>query len=212
MKLLLLITFLPLTLLSLGQNMRTTIVKEIPSISIYDLYGDTTNLTTLSKGKITFIDFWFVPCGPCFSEMHMLHKLYAKYKSNSNISFLTITLTDSSFVRPLVENKNTSNNETYEYFKTLTNLDTFKLPVYFITGGNSKMISFKKTKNGFSGHGEPRIKDNPYYPGNIFGFSGYPTILIFNTKAELIYNNTGFIKDNEKKQKREIEELINANL
>jgi thiol-disulfide isomerase/thioredoxin len=212
MKTLLLISFSLLTFTVYGQKLTRKTVKEIPQLSIYNIKGNTTNLKTISSGKVTFIDFWFIPCGPCFEEMNMLHKLYAKYKDNPNVSFLTITITDSSFVRPLIENKNTSTNDTYEYFKALAQLDTFRLPVYFIKGIERKMTSFKKAKAGFSGHSEAVSKDTDYsiYPDNIFGFSGYPTIFIFDKKGNLIYNKTSFTKEGEKKQQKAIETIINA--
>ena len=144
----------------------------------------------------------------------MLHKLYAKYKDNPNVAFLTITLTDSAFVRPLIENRNTDSNETYDYFKKLAGLDTFKLPVFFLKGIDTKMRSFKKSKIGFSGHNEPKTRDTDYtqYPDNIFGFSGYPTIFIFDKKGNMIYNKTGFRKEGERQQQQNIESLIYSKL
>jgi thiol-disulfide isomerase/thioredoxin len=212
MKSLLFTTFAILSIASFGQKISRKPVKVIPQLSIYNINSDTTNLKKISNNKITFIDFWFIPCGPCFAEMNMLHKLYAKYKDNPNVAFLTITLTDSSFVRPLVENKNTSTNNTYDYFKTLAQLDTFRLPVYFLKGIGSKMISFKKEKAGFSGRGEPRTKDHTFYPDNIFGFSGYPTIFIFDKKGNMIYNKTAFTKEGEMQQQKNIEALIDRKL
>jgi hypothetical protein len=144
--------------------------------------------------------------------MNMLHKLYAKYKDDPNVAFLTITLTDSSFVRPLLENKNTSSNDTYDYFKTLAHLDTFRLPVYFLKGIASKMISFKKAKAGFCGRGEPGPKDHTFYPDNVFGFSGYPTIFIFDKKGNTIYSKTAFTKEGEMRQQKNIEAVIDTKL
>jgi len=212
-KLLLLITFALLTIGLSGQSATKKLAKVIPQLSIYNINGDTTDLKTISDGKITFIDFWFIPCGPCFNEMNMLHKLYAKYKDNPNVSFLTITLTDSAFVRPLIENRNTSVNDTYDYFRSLAQLDTFKLPVYFIKKGTSKMFSFKKDeKGGFHGHGEPMVKDQPRYPANVFGFLAYPTIFIFDKSGKVIYTKTGFMKEAEAKQQKNIEAIINYKL
>ncbi len=193
---------------SFGQKKLIEPIKQIPSVSLYNLSGDTCNLLTLSKDKITFIDFWFIPCGPCFSEMNLLHKLYSKYKDNPNICFITITLTDSSFVRPLIENKNIDSNETYSYFKTLSKLDTFKLPVYFMKNVVSKQKSFVKSKIGFHGKGDWTLKDNSLFPNNIFKFSGYPTILIFNKNGQRIYNKTGFTDSEENIQYSTIENII----
>jgi len=198
---------------SLGQKIPKKPVKVIPQLSVYDINGETTDLKIISNNKVTFIDFWFIPCGPCFVEMNMLHRLYGKYKDDPNVAFLTITFTDSAFARPLIENRNTDANETYDYFKKLAGLDTFKLPVFFLKDIDAKMRSFKKSKAGFSGQNEPKTQeiDHTKYPDNIFGFSGYPSIFIFDKKGNLIYNKTGFTKEDETKQQKKIEALINSN-
>jgi thiol-disulfide isomerase/thioredoxin len=189
--------FILLTIVSFGQKkVKRTPVKIIPQMTIYDINGKTTTLKALSNNKVTFIDFWFVPCSPCFEEMGMLHNLYKKYKSDPNVSFLTITFTDSSAVRPLIENRNTKDNKTYDYFKSLSKLDTFKLPVYFASG---------KTSKGFFIEAQQDLS-------NKFGFSGYPTIFIFDEKGKVIYNKTGFTKEGEKQQQKNIEALINAKI
>ncbi len=189
-----------------------TAVKKVPSLSIYNINGDTTDLKTVCKGNVTFVDFWFIPCGPCFIEMNMLHKLYSKFKNNQGFRFLTITITDSAFVRPLIENRNTHVNETYDYFKSFANLDTFRLPVYFIQNITAKQLSFKKDKSIYSGHAEPRPKNAKLYPDNIFGFSSYPTIFIFDKNGKTIYSKTGFLKKDENQQLKVIEGIIVKNL
>lgn len=200
------IGLLLLSTASFGQKTKQKTIKTMPQLSLYDLKGKATDLKTMGKGKVTFIDFWFIPCGPCFVEMNMLHQLHAKYKDNPNVCFTTITITDSSFVRPLAENRNTATNKTYDYFKRLADLDTFKLPVYFI-----KNTTQKKTTD-FDGRGVPRNQDPKLLPNYIFGFSGYPTIFIFDKKGNVIYKKTGFTKDGEKQQQTAIEKLINAHL
>ena len=195
-----------------GQKVKRNIVQNIPNLSIYNINRDTVDLKTLTQNKVTIVDFWFIPCGPCFEEMNMLHTLYAKYKDDPKVCFLTITITDSSFVRPLIENRITSTNDTYEYFKTLSKLDTFKLPVFFIKDVSSKMKSFKKTGRGFSGQYEPNSQDPFSYTENVFGFSAYPTILVFDMNGKTIYNKTGFAKVVEKQQLKKIEEVVRKNL
>jgi thiol-disulfide isomerase/thioredoxin len=207
--------FIPFTLLTLSlfaQTTNRTPAKTIPQISVYNINGDEFPLKSLTKNKVTFIDFWFIPCGACFIEMNMLHNLYGKYKDNSSISFMTITLTDSAFVRPLVENRNTNSNETYDYFRTLAQIDTFKLPVFFIKNGSSKMVSFKKESGFFRGHGEPRIKNQQFYPATVFHFSAYPTIIIYDKNGKIIYSITGFTKTTEKQQQKNIETIIDGQL
>lgn len=194
-----------------AQKPKKTAILTIPQLSLYTTKGNNIDLKTISKDRITFIDFWFVPCGPCFKEMNMLHRLYAKYKNNPNVSFLTISTTDSAFVRPLIENRNAPNNDTYSYFKELSGLQTFKLPVYFIKNATNKSISFKKGA-GYSGQNEASKKDNSLFPDHVFGFSRYPSIFIFDKKGRIIYKKTGFTTAEEKKQQKEIERLIDTRL
>ena len=188
-------------------------MKTTPQLSIYNINGDTADLKSLTNGKITFIDFWFIPCGGCFVEMHMLHSLYKKYKDNPNVSFLTITFTDTGFVRPLIENRLTDSNDTYQYFKELAQLDSFRLPVYFIRNVSMKMRSLKKDKKGiFKGHGEPYPLNSSSFPDNVFGFPAYPTIFIFDKNGNEFYTKTGFMKKEEVQQQKIIEAMINARL
>lgn len=212
MRTLLLINFTILTIACFGQKVPLKPARAIPQIYVYNIHGDTTNLKAVSNNKVTFIDFWFIPCGPCFVEMNMLHKIYARYKYNPNVAFLTVTLTDSAFVRPLIENRNTNSNETYNYFKKLADLDTFKLPVYFIKDVSSVQKSLKKDKIGYTGRGERPLKERSNYPNMIFGFTAYPTIMIFNKYGQLMYNKTGFTKASEKSQQKAIEEVIDHGL
>jgi len=127
MQTLLLTMFTLLTFPLLGQKTIRKSVRTIPQLSLYKPGGDTANLKAISNKKVTFINFWFIPCGPCFGEMNMLHRLYEKYKDNPNVTFLTITFTDSSFVKPLIKNRNTPNNDTYEYFRKFAQLDIARL-------------------------------------------------------------------------------------
>lgn len=207
-----LIAVVCLTNLVFGQKKDIPPLKQIPSVSLYNLQGDTSNLLTLAKDKITFIDFWFIPCGPCFAEMNLLHKLYSKYKNNPNVQFITITLTDSAFVRPLIQNIDNDTNHTYSYFKSLSKLDTFKLPTYFIKGVTSKQKSFVKSGIGFTGKGEWANVKNNLDPTKLFRFTSYPTILIYNKKGQLIYNKTGFTEGGEKQQQKNIETAIEKNM
>lgn len=193
-----------------AQKKNTFIVKQVPSISVYNIRGESFNLPAMTAGKLTVIDCWFLPCAPCFIEMPMLHDLYLKYKDNPNFQFLTITRTDSSLVRPLLENDSTG-NEVYRYFKNLSGLEKFQLPVYFIPGCNEKLHNFGKSKVDFEGRNIPPDNSNKC-PDVVFKFIGFPTLLIFDRKGKLIYYKNGFSKKMENQQKQEIEKVINTNL
>ena len=195
MRLLFLFTFTLVVISGYAQRFSRKSNSIIHQFTLYNAKGGTENLESLSKGKVTFIDFWFIPCGPCFAEMNMLHQLYGQFKSDQRFRFLTITFSDPSLVRPLLESRNTIDNDTYNYFKKTSRLDTFRLQVYY--PGNKTSSSFKDSRD---------------YLGKAFGFTNYPTIMIFDKQGKLIYNKTGFTREGEKAQKQQIEAVIKANL
>ena len=195
MKKILVLTISFCSMMVFGQRAVRKPVSTVPELSIYNGKGDLMHLPNLSKGKVTFIDFWFIPCGPCFAEMNMLHQLYGQFKSEQRFRFLTITFSDPSLVSPLLESRNTIDNDTYNYFKKISRLDTFRLPVYY---------TVSKTASSF--------KDSKEYLGKAFGFTNYPTIMIFDKQGKLVYNKTGFTREGEKLQKQQIEAVIKANL
>jgi thiol-disulfide isomerase/thioredoxin len=214
MKVILVILALSAASLSFGQAEKRKKLERIPAITVLNQAGERIGLDSLAKGKVTFIDFWFIPCGPCFAEMNMLHQIHAKYKGNPNVNFMTITFSDSSFVRALTENRTTDSNDVYLYFKKLSHLDTFRLPVYFSTPYTIKIKKFKydNETTGFVGSSSPTPIDFTQSPDAIFGFQGYPTVMIFNKTGRLIYNETGYNKRFETQKLRQIQRSLDSAL
>ncbi|MBS1503053.1 MAG: redoxin family protein [Bacteroidetes bacterium] len=156
----------------------------MPEMPLYDIHGKHTTLKTLSKGKVTFIDNWFIPCPPCFREMGMLHKLYFKYKSNPVVNFMTICRTDTSIVKRFL-NKDKSLATFVDWYESNSGRKDFKLPIYFIPGCNEKI---------YTGVGLTKYApdDKTQCPDVKFKFHGYPTIVIYDKTGKLIYKRTGF--------------------
>lgn len=61
--------------------------------SVKDENGKIINTSQL-KGKVVFINFWASWCPPCRAEFPSIQKFYDKYKSHSEIVFLTVNLDD----------------------------------------------------------------------------------------------------------------------
>ncbi|MGB5464266.1 MAG: TlpA disulfide reductase family protein [Aureibaculum sp.] len=55
------------------------------------------------KGKVTFINLWFVNCTPCLKEIPELNKLKAEYDSNAN--FIAITFDSKTKVIDFLKRK-----------------------------------------------------------------------------------------------------------
>jgi len=192
-----------LILLGCIVHAQTKQIKSVPDIEVYDINGKHTTLKQLGQNKVLFIDCWFVPCPPCFREMGMLHKLYAKYKDNKNFSFITICQTDSGIVKRFIaQDKSIANF--VQMYKDFSGRQDFKLPVYFIPGCNEKIYTGKTLA-------KYTPDDKTKCPDRQFGFRGYPTVIIFNKKGKLIFKKTGY-GDHEDENNLKMENLIVQNI
>lgn len=54
--------------------------------------GKVVKLSSLIKGKFTYIDVWATWCGPCCKEIPFMEKLVAKYKDHPKVQFLSISI------------------------------------------------------------------------------------------------------------------------
>ncbi|SEO81543.1 Thiol-disulfide isomerase or thioredoxin [Mucilaginibacter gossypiicola] len=192
-----------LILIGFTVNGQTKKIKSIPDIDVYDINGKHTTLKKLGQNKVLFIDCWFVPCPPCFREMGMLHKLYAKYKDNPNFNFITLCQTDSGIVKRFIAQDKSIDNFVRMY-KDFSKRQDFKLPVYFIPGCNEKIYTGKTLA-------KYTPDDKTKCPDRQFGFRGYPTVIIFNKKGKLIFKKTGY-GDHEDENNLKMENLIVQNI
>jgi cytochrome oxidase Cu insertion factor (SCO1/SenC/PrrC family) len=63
---------------------------RVYNFKLQDRYGKTVSLTDL-KGKVVFLDFWFVGCGNCILyHQQVVSKVEQQYKNNPDVVFLTI--------------------------------------------------------------------------------------------------------------------------
>lgn len=66
------------------------IAKDFEAV---DLQGNTVALSSL-KGKVIYIDVWAIWCGPCMEEMPHLEKLKEKYKEDSRVAIVSLSIDD----------------------------------------------------------------------------------------------------------------------
>lgn len=195
-----LLLFLVLTVKGQNQKIDISDLSTLPDVDVYDVNGVHTTLHQLAKNKVLFIDCWFIPCPPCFIEMNVLHKVYAQFKNEKDLCFITICMTDSAqtkaFLRQDTMMKAYINQ--YQYF---SNLKDFKLPVYFIPGCNSKVSIGTRVLSHFA------PDDKAKCPDVIFSFQGYPTSMVYNKQGKQVFKETGF--DSLEKYKPRLTKVLN---
>lgn len=76
--------------------------------------GKQVELSSLLKGKFSYIDVWATWCGPCCAEIPHLERLVEKYKDNDNVQFISISV-DAD--RKAWENKLKKADKDRPYFK-----------------------------------------------------------------------------------------------
>jgi len=86
-----LIPLLLIVALSFGQE------KSLPQVKLKDLKNKTQNLETLTKDKLTLINFWATYCVPCRKEMKHLNAINKKY-SEQEVQVIGISIDDSRTV------------------------------------------------------------------------------------------------------------------
>jgi thiol-disulfide isomerase/thioredoxin len=65
--------------------------KVLPAFSAKDLNGKIYTGSTITNGKVTFMNFWFSSCEPCIIEIPNLNRLYQMVKGDPNVQFFAIT-------------------------------------------------------------------------------------------------------------------------
>lgn len=63
-----------------------------PDVELTTTEGKTVKLSSLTKGKFTYIDVWATWCHPCCQEIPFLEKLVERYKGNDKLQFLSISI------------------------------------------------------------------------------------------------------------------------
>lgn len=76
--------------------------KKPLNFSGKDLNGNKYKLKDL-EGKVVVLNFWFVACSPCRTEIPELNKLADEYKDSSNIVFLAVALDPTRDVEKFLE-------------------------------------------------------------------------------------------------------------
>lgn len=66
--------------------------NSVPDIALTTPDGKQVMLSSLLGSKFTYIDVWATWCGPCCKEIPHLAELVEKYKNNSKVQFISISV------------------------------------------------------------------------------------------------------------------------
>ena len=106
--------------------------------------GKTLNTESL-KGKVLVLNFWFIGCPGCVSEMPKLNELAARYGSNADIEFVAISPNTEQELRDFLT------RERFDYkmvgqARSIINLFAFKgFPRNIVIGRDGKMAYWRTT-------------------------------------------------------------------
>ena len=89
-----------------GELIKTLTGKPAPLFTLENAAGEKFSLADF-KGKVVYLDLWASWCGPCREETPAFKKLFAKYKEDNRIAFISIAVSDgmAEWKRALTEDK-----------------------------------------------------------------------------------------------------------
>jgi len=119
--------------------------RKIPAVEVKALDGSTFNTSSIdNNGKPIIIDFWATWCKPCVTELTNISDVYAKWKKETGVKVIAISIDDArntAKVAPFVNGKNWD----YEVyidpngdFKRAMNVNT--VPHTFLLNGKKEIV------------------------------------------------------------------------
>ncbi|WDF56567.1 TlpA family protein disulfide reductase [Mucilaginibacter sp. KACC 22063] len=176
-------------------------LKKIPVVEIYDLNNRHTTLPNVSKGKVTIIDCWFIPCPPCFREMELMHELYYKYNNSKDVQVISICRSDTAVFRKFIQHDPHLATFT-SWFHDYSKQKKYALPTYFIPHCNERIYT------GDTKYPSKNPDDETKCPDMLFHFRGYPTVIIADRNGKIVYQKTGYTSEQKNFYKQEINKAI----
>lgn len=68
----------------------------LPAANVRDLQGQTVSTSTISNnGKPILISFWATWCKPCIQELKAIHNVYDKWKEETGVKVIAISIDDA---------------------------------------------------------------------------------------------------------------------
>ena len=159
--------------------------SKVPEFIAKQFNGDTVNLKTLVKNKVTVVYFWTTFCDNCLTEISNVHFLYTKYKDNKKFSFITVAFNTEEEIKQFNAILDTTNP--YQQYISYLKLDSFDMPI--LIGASKGYEIYSQDDGSFI----PGIRDTMEVRKlyNLFNFQGLPTTIIYSAKGEVIYKYSG---------------------
>lgn len=90
-------------------SLAVTAQGKLPNVTLKDLNGKSVNIAQYGQSdKPVIISFWATWCGPCLKELEAINKVYDKWKSETGVELVAVSIDDSrtrARVKPLVNGK-----------------------------------------------------------------------------------------------------------
>lgn len=130
---------------SLSQDAKELFEKEVPSVDLKDLDGETINTADLQNdGKPIIISFWATWCAPCKKELNTINDLYIDWQDETGVKLVAVSVDDErtkNRVVPYVDSKS------WEYEVLFDTNGDFKramgvnnVPHTFVIDGEGKIV------------------------------------------------------------------------
>lgn len=117
--------------------------ETIPDFNIKDINGNEINSKN-TEGKVVVLNFWFTTCKPCIAEIPELNEVYAKYNSNPNVIFASITFNSAEEVKEFVKKNNLDYPIVTDARSTCQLFDVSLYPTNMIIDAKGKIVQYLK--------------------------------------------------------------------
>lgn len=115
-----------------------------PEFSASKLDGKLVRFTDL-KGKVIVLNFWFIGCPVCFSEMPKLNALAAKFAGNKDVAFIAMTADPADSVKKFLAREKFDYQPIADAKAALDMFGFSGYPKNIVIGKDGKIVYWRST-------------------------------------------------------------------